>query len=166
MSGTRRKFFQDAAILGAGLFGMSKTLSAQSSGGAGAGAASAQKNYSQPGGKHDAHSHPAGHAAGGARDAFLPMVTPDIPDLPHEMDGAVKVFKLAAEPVKRKIAPYKTIDVWGYNGSCPGPTIQVQQGDRVRVVFENHLPESTTLHWHGLETVSYTHLTLPTICSV
>jgi FtsP/CotA-like multicopper oxidase with cupredoxin domain len=149
MSGTRRKFFQDAAILGAGLFGMSKTLSAQSSGSAGA--ASAQNNYFQPGGKHDAHGHPAGHAAGTARDPFLPMVTPDIPDLPYQMDGAVKVFKLVAEPVKRKIAPFKTIDVWGYNGSCPGPTIQVQQGDRVRVMFENHLPESTTLHWHGLE---------------
>jgi len=27
----------------------------------------------------------------------------------------------------------------------------VRQGDRVRVVFENRLPESTTLHWHGLE---------------
>jgi FtsP/CotA-like multicopper oxidase with cupredoxin domain len=149
MSGTRRKFFQDAAILGAGLFGMSKTLSAQSSGSAGA--ASAQNNYFQPGGKHDAHGHPAGHAAGTARDPFLPMVTPDIPDLPYQMDGAVKVFKLVAEPVKRKIAPFKTIDVWGYNGNCPGPTIQVQQGDRVRVMFENHLPESTTLHWHGLE---------------
>jgi manganese oxidase len=149
MSGTRRKFFQDAAILGAGLFGMSKTLSAQSSGSAGA--ASAQNNYFQPGGKHDAHGHPAGHAAGTARDPFLPMVTPDIPDLPYQMDGAVRVFKLVAEPVKRKIAPFKTIDVWGYNGSCPGPTIQVQQGDRVRVMFENHLPESTTLHWHGLE---------------
>jgi len=155
MSGTRRKFFQDAAIFGAGLVGMSKTLSAESGGSACA--ASAQTNYPQPGskpptaGKHDAHGHPAGHAAGGGRDAFLPMVTPDVPDLPYEMDGAVKVFKLVAEPVKRKIAPFKTIDVWGYNGSCPGPTIQVQQGDRVRVMFENHLPESTTLHWHGLE---------------
>jgi FtsP/CotA-like multicopper oxidase with cupredoxin domain len=79
------------------------------------------------------------------------MVTPDIPNLPHEMDGAVKVFRLTAEPVRRKIAPFKTIDVWGYNGSCPGPTIQIQQGDRVRVIFENKLPESTSIHWHGLE---------------
>src|SRR6266850_1196004 len=39
----------------------------------------------------------------------------------------------------------------GYNGSCPGPTIQVQQGERVRVIFENRLPESTSMHWHGLE---------------
>ncbi len=43
------------------------------------------------------------------------------------------------------------MEVWGYNGSCPGPTIQANQGDRVRIIFENHLPESTTVHWHGLE---------------
>ena len=61
------------------------------------------------------------------------------------------MFRLVAEPVKRTIVPWKTLDVWGYNGSCPGPTIQVQQGDRVRVIFENRLPESTSLHWHGLE---------------
>jgi len=79
------------------------------------------------------------------------MLTPDLPDLPHELDGAVKVFRLTAEPVQRKIAPFKTIDGWGYNGTSPGPTIQIQQGDRVRVIFENKLPESTSIHWHGLE---------------
>src|SRR5208283_3696057 len=81
----------------------------------------------------------------------VPMMTPDIPELPFELDAGVKVFSLKAAPLKRKIAPFKTIDVWGYNGCCPGPTIQITRGDRVRVVFENALPESTSLHWHGLE---------------
>ena len=45
------------------------------------------------------------------------MMTPDLADLPYEMDGGVKVFHLVSEPVKRKIAPFKTIDAWGYNGS-------------------------------------------------
>jgi FtsP/CotA-like multicopper oxidase with cupredoxin domain len=67
------------------------------------------------------------------------------------MDGAVKVFRLRAEPLQQKIVPFKMLNVWGYNGSCPGPTIQVIQGDRVRVIFENALPESTSIHWHGLE---------------
>jgi len=58
------------------------------------------------------------------------MTSPDIPDLPFTMDGGIKVFHLIPEPVKRRIVPWKTLDVWGYNGSCPGPTIQVQQGDR------------------------------------
>jgi FtsP/CotA-like multicopper oxidase with cupredoxin domain len=40
---------------------------------------------------------------------------------------------------------------WGYNGSMPGPTIQVTEGDRVRIILHNELPEPTTLHLHGLE---------------
>ena len=80
-----------------------------------------------------------------------PVVTPDVRDLPFEMDAGIKVFRLKAEPLRQKIAPFKTMDVWGYNGSCPGPTIQVTQGDRVRIIVENGLPESTSMHWHGLE---------------
>src|SRR5712675_394531 len=133
MSGTRRRFFHDAAIFSAGLLGMSTSLRAQT-------------EKSMP-----MRPRESGHAVKPAMGAPLPMVTPDVADLPFEMEGNVKVFHLVAEPVKKKIAPFKTIDAWGYNGSCPGPTIQVQQGDRVRVVFENRLPESTSLHWHGLE---------------
>jgi FtsP/CotA-like multicopper oxidase with cupredoxin domain len=133
MSGTRRKFFQDAAMFGAGLFGLSQSLQAEEQRRAPAGA------------------RVTGKSPGATRSEYLPMVTPDVADLPHEMDAGTKVFHLLAEPVKRKIVPFKTIDAWGYNGNCPGPTIQVQQGDHVRVVLENHLPESTSMHWHGLE---------------
>lgn len=81
-----------------------------------------------------------------------PLVqTPDIPNLGYTLDNGVKVFHLIAEPVTRRISPFKTITAWGYNGSVPGPTIQVTEGDRVRVILENHLPESTTMHWHGFE---------------
>lgn len=128
MNGTRRRFFQDAAILGVGLFGMAPLGNADE--------------------KHAAKKVTAEKASPRPR---VSMVTPDVPDLPFEMDGAAKVFRLKAEPLKQKIAPFKTIDVWGYNGSCPGPTIQVTQGDRVRVIVENGLPESTSIHWHGLE---------------
>jgi hypothetical protein len=83
--------------------------------------------------------------------ASVPVNTPDVPNLPFKMDGGVKVFNLIAEPVKQEILPGKVIDLWGYNGSAPGPTIQVNQGDRVRVVFDNHLPEPTSIHWHGFE---------------
>jgi manganese oxidase len=136
---TRRKFFQDAAILGVGLFGAGNELRAQSNRGATAYAA------------HPHHVPPPHEHEPEPTQPSPPMITPDVPDLPYELDGATKVFRLTAEPVKRKIAPFKTIDAWGYNGCCPGPTIQVHQGDRVRVIFENRLPESTSLHWHGLE---------------
>ncbi|HLG97861.1 MAG TPA: copper oxidase [Bryobacteraceae bacterium] len=77
--------------------------------------------------------------------------TPDIKDLPYSLDNGVKVFNLIAEPVKQEIVPGRVIDLWGYNGSAPGPTIQVNQGDRVRIIFDNHLPEPTAMHWHGFE---------------
>lgn len=128
MNGTRRRFFQDAAVLGVGLFGVAPLVNAEE--------------------KHTAKKSIAGKSGLQQR---VRMVAPDIPDLPFTMEGDVKVFRLKAEPLKQKIAPFKTIDVWGYNGSCPGPTIQVTQDDRVCVIFENGLPESTSIHWHGLE---------------
>jgi hypothetical protein len=80
-----------------------------------------------------------------------PVLTPDIADLPFEMDNGVKVFHLIAEPVKQTVIPGRTFDLWGFNGSAPGPTIQANEGDRVRIVFDNHLPEPSGIHWHGLE---------------
>jgi len=81
----------------------------------------------------------------------IPVHTPDVPDLPFTTEGGVKVFHLVAEPVKQQIAPNKVLTLWGYNGSAPGPTIQVNQGDRVRIIVDNHLPEPTAMHWHGFE---------------
>lgn len=81
----------------------------------------------------------------------VPVITPDIADLPFTMDNGIKVFHLVAEPVKQTVVPGRTFDLWGFNGSAPGPTIQATEGDRLRIVFENHLPEPTGIHWHGLE---------------
>jgi hypothetical protein len=77
--------------------------------------------------------------------------TPGVRDLPFTVDQGVKVFHLIAEPVRQEIIPGRVVDLWGYNGSSPGPTIQVNQGDRVRIIFDNHLPEPTSMHWHGFE---------------
>ncbi len=82
---------------------------------------------------------------------FLPVETPDIPKLPWHMENGVKVFHLIPEVLKRELMPGKVVDVWGYNGHMPGPTIEVKQGDRVRIIVENRLPEPTSMHWHGFE---------------
>jgi FtsP/CotA-like multicopper oxidase with cupredoxin domain len=82
---------------------------------------------------------------------FLPVETPDIPKLPWRLESGVKVFHLIAEVVKREFKPGWSFDVWGFNGHMPGPTIEVRQGDRVRIVVENRLPEPTSMHWHGFE---------------
>ncbi|HTF62942.1 MAG TPA: multicopper oxidase domain-containing protein, partial [Edaphobacter sp.] len=124
----RRTFIQKAFGLGAGLFAAPRVF------------ADSQNGPSSR--SHSAHAGPAFN---------MPVVTADIGDLPYTMDGNTKVFHLIAEVVKQQISPLKTIDAWGFNGSAPGPTIQVNQGDRVRVVFENRLPEPTSIHWHGFE---------------
>jgi len=93
--------------------------------------------------------HP--HTESANSETPVPIITPDIEDLPFTMDKGVKVFHLTAEPVKQTIIPGRVFDLWGFNGSAPGPTIQANEGDRVRIVFENRLPEPTGIHWHGLE---------------
>ena len=69
--------------------------------------------------------------------------------LPWRMNNGVKEFHLVAEPVVRELAPGMKAHLWGYNGQSPGPTIEVVEGDRVRLFVTNRLPEHTTIHWHG-----------------
>ncbi len=46
--------------------------------------------------------------------------------------------------------PGEFAEAWGYNGAVPGPEIRVTEGDTIRVNLTNKLPESTSIHWHGL----------------
>ncbi len=143
---TRRTFLQHTTALGAGLFAVNRAEAT------GTHAAHSQSQSSSTGGYLGISSgslSKVNHR--GAPDFNIPVVTTDIGDLPYEMDGDVKVFRLTAHVMKQQIAPQKTIDVWGFNGSAPGPTIQVTQGDRVRVIFKNELPEPSSIHWHGFE---------------
>ena len=71
-------------------------------------------------------------------------------ELVPRMDNGVKVFALEAGIVRWTILPGVTVDAYAFNGQVPGPRIRVRQGDRVRIDVTNHLPETTTTHWHGL----------------
>lgn len=80
---------------------------------------------------------------------YNPVVTLNGWSLPWRMNNGVKEFHLVAEPVVREIAPGMKAHLWGYNGQSPGPTIEVVEGDRVRIFVTNRLPEKTSIHWHG-----------------
>jgi len=101
--------------------------------------------------EHSMHTPPGTARRESRVSRPLLVESPDIAQLPWRMDANVKEFHLVAEPVKQQIAPNKVLDLWGFNGSAPGPTIQVNQGDRVRIIVDNHLPEPTSMHWHGFE---------------
>lgn len=117
---------------------------------AGGGFLAARKSEAQ----HEHHTPPKpdvpSRGAGGD-GTFLSVETPDVPRLRYDMEGGVKVFHLVAEPVRTEFLPGRVVDAWGYNGSVPGPTIEVTEGDRVRIIVDNHLPEPTSMHWHGFE---------------
>jgi manganese oxidase len=80
---------------------------------------------------------------------YRPVATLNGWSLPWRMNNGVKEFHLVAEPVKREVAPGMIAYLWGYNGQSPGPTIEVVEGDRVRIFVTNKLPEKTSVHWHG-----------------
>lgn len=133
MSTNRRNFFARLGSAGAGLAAGAKAVVSR---------ASAQ---SHPADHHASHQD---HTPSTGRDLFE---TPDLPKVPWKMVDGVKEFHLIAEPVRTEFMPGRVVDAWGYNGSVPGPSIEVDQGDRVRIIFENRLPEMSTVHWHGLE---------------
>ena len=91
-------------------------------------------------------------AEAGNRQArgYTPVTTLNGTTLPYTLKNGVKEFHLTAEEVEHEFAPGTTVKAWGYNGSTPGPTIEAVEGDRVRILVTNNLPEHTTIHWHGI----------------
>jgi FtsP/CotA-like multicopper oxidase with cupredoxin domain len=158
LESTRRSFLQSGAVSGALL----------------ATAAAAGAQDPRPQHEHDAQ-HPAagfprdrpgtggpvgsptdrGILVPGLQPAGRPPVSVIVPDLPEKLPWTMvkgaKEFHLHCTPVKREFLPGLFMDVWGFNGTMPGPKIEAVQGDRVRLVVHNMLPESTAVHWHGLE---------------
>jgi manganese oxidase len=84
------------------------------------------------------------------RRRYRPVRTLNGWTLPYKLVDGVKEFHLVAEEFEHEFAPGCRAKVWGYNGSTPGPTIEVVEGDRVRLLVTNRLPEHTTIHWHGM----------------
>jgi FtsP/CotA-like multicopper oxidase with cupredoxin domain len=122
--------------------------------------AGAAARAQQPGHEaHDAHAPPPARdpapepapaqRATSAR-GYRPVRTLNGWTLPYRMRNGAKEFHLVAEELEHEFAPGCKAKVWGYNGSTPGPTIEVVEGDRVRLLVTNRLGEPTTIHWHGM----------------
>ncbi len=102
----------------------------------------------QEGGDMDAE-HEAGVAA------FLAGIGTDpafwgTPLTPKNV-GGFKQFEITCQDVDWEIAPGKVIQAMAYNGIVPGPEIRVTQGDNVRVIVNNSMAESTSVHFHGVQ---------------
>lgn len=78
--------------------------------------------------------------------------TPDVPFLPSAIVNGAREFHVTAQIFEQVLEtfPFHTAQVWGYNGITPGPTAISWEGERIRFVVTNQLPEPTTVHFHGM----------------
>jgi manganese oxidase len=91
-----------------------------------------------------------------AKPAFVQVpqlvLTDALTPLTPELIGDVKVFRLTIDEIEQRIdEKLPPVIGLGYNKQWPGPTIRVDQGDKVRVLFTNNLEETTGVHFHGVE---------------
>jgi FtsP/CotA-like multicopper oxidase with cupredoxin domain len=74
-----------------------------------------------------------------------PPVLKNISRLPRTVEVTI-----TAAPARVELIPEKLTDVYAYNGSVPGPTLEAREGDHVIIHFQNNLPEPSTIHCHGI----------------
>jgi hypothetical protein len=70
--------------------------------------------------------------------------------LSPRLENGVKVFDLTTSVITWNILPGTPVTAYAINRQVPGPRLEANEGDRIRINFRNELPESTTMHWHGL----------------
>jgi FtsP/CotA-like multicopper oxidase with cupredoxin domain/plastocyanin len=79
-----------------------------------------------------------------------PLLGPPVLE-PKVLADGTKEFDITTKIVKWEIEPGKFVSAFTYNGMVPGPTIKVGFGDKVLVHLKNDLPESTVIHFHGIQ---------------
>ncbi len=81
--------------------------------------------------------------------------------------GALREIDIVAAETVLPLVDGTAMRVWAYNGSVPGPVLRVRLGETIRVRFTNKLPQSTTIHWHGVRVPNgmdgVPHVTQPAI---
>lgn len=78
-----------------------------------------------------------------------PLVIPPLLKPDKETDDDI-YYTVTAQAGETQILPGAKTKTWGYNNSILGQTIVYPAGKHVHVTLQNHLPELTTFHWHGL----------------
>jgi FtsP/CotA-like multicopper oxidase with cupredoxin domain len=127
----------------------------------GVGTALTNRNNSSPSASTGNSASTSGDTSGGMSGMGSQQTTANVPDATQQYgnqpakyvvdkDGA-KHFTLTAQQVMWQPVKGHKVLAWTLDGTVPGPMLQATAGDHVRVTIVNHLPEATTIHWHGLE---------------
>ncbi len=146
---SRRNFLKVAGALGAGAFGAQVAAMREHNVAAAAFYQDHADHAATPTTDSEVEEMDAMHEAGINRFPAETAAHGNQP-LEFELDGDVKVFRITAAVTPWEWDTDQWVDAWTYNGTVPGPVIRVTEGDKIRVIVDNELPESTAVHWHGL----------------
>lgn len=64
--------------------------------------------------------------------------------------GQTRRFDLTVKEADWELLPGVVTRAVTFNGTVPGPTIRVTEGDTVEIAVTNALDEPTSIHWHGV----------------
>ncbi|MBH8597664.1 MULTISPECIES: multicopper oxidase family protein [unclassified Thermoactinomyces] len=86
----------------------------------------------------------------GEKDSANPTPALAVPKVSKDAQGRpLKEFTITAKPANWTLQPGIQVDALTYDGTVPGKTIKVTQGDHVKVQLINQMNEPVTIHWHG-----------------
>ncbi|WP_031084459.1 multicopper oxidase family protein [Streptomyces sp. NRRL WC-3549] len=81
-------------------------------------------------------------------------VAPDGPEVvareAERGTGPLRKVSLTATASRLELGDGVTVPTWSYGDRLPGEAVRVTAGDTLELTLANHLPSSTSLHWHGL----------------
>ncbi|MFJ2088357.1 multicopper oxidase family protein [Streptomyces sp. NPDC087901] len=81
-------------------------------------------------------------------------VSPDGPEVAaaekRRGAGPERKIALTATASRLDLGGGRTVSSWAYGDRLPGQEIRVTAGDTLALTLANHLPQATSLHWHGL----------------
>ncbi|MER7699538.1 multicopper oxidase family protein [Streptomyces sp. NPDC096095] len=101
----------------------------------------------------DGGGHGGDHSPGGAQDSGT-YVSPGGEEVEAAEaargSGPVREVSLTATRARLDLGGGRTVASWAYGDRLPGREVRVSAGDTLALALANHLPEPTSLHWHGL----------------
>ncbi len=82
-----------------------------------------------------------------------PAAEPTVTVMPTRSDGStagtIREYTIEAVEAELELAG-RRVRTFTYGGQVTGPELRVREGETLRVLLENRLPEPTTIHWHGI----------------
>ncbi|MFF2731454.1 multicopper oxidase family protein [Streptomyces sp. NPDC058008] len=114
-----------------------------------AGTAGLISRAAAPGAAYAATHHEPSSAR--AADQYVTPDGPEVADAETRRGaGPLRKVSLTANASRLELGGGLTVPSWAYGDRLPGEAIRVTAGDTLELALANHLPQATTMHWHGL----------------